>query len=193
MAKAPAPDAPLDESTQRAIFRTGALSTRKPTRFDLAPDAEARAAIARDIGLLDLPRLRLKGEIRPAGARDFVLDAMLDAVVEQPCGVTLAPVRSKLDEAVLRRYVADWTAPSGEEIEMPEDDSEEPMPEVIDLLAVATEALVLALPLYPRAPGAELGEVAAAPEGAAPISDADLKPFAGLAALKDKLGGGEAT
>ena len=57
---------------------------------------------------------------------------------------------------------------------------------MIDLAEVAAEALALALPLYPRAPGAELGTLVAAPDGVAPLSDADLKPFAGLAALARK-------
>lgn len=73
---------------------------------------------------------------------------------------------------------------------MPEDDSVEPLPDVIDVGVVATEALALALPLYPRAEGAELGEAVFTAPGEAPLRDGDLKPFAGLAALKDRLGGG---
>jgi hypothetical protein len=49
---------------------------------------------------------------------------------------------------------------------------------------------VLALPLYPRAPGAALGAITATPPGAAPLGDAELKPFASLAALRTKLEGG---
>ena len=48
---------------------------------------------------------------------------------------------------------------------------------------VALEALELAIPLYPRAPGAELGAVEAIPEGAAALEDEVIKPFAGLADL----------
>ena len=51
------------------------------------------------------------------------------------------------------------------------------------------EALSLSVPEYPRAAEAELGEMTAEPEGAAPISDEDVKPFAGLAGLRDKLSG----
>jgi uncharacterized metal-binding protein YceD (DUF177 family) len=77
--------------------------------------------------------------------------------------VTLTPVRAVIDEPVRRRYVADLPQPDGDEVEMPEDDTLEPMPEVIDLAEVAAEALALALPLYPRAPGAELGSVVLCP------------------------------
>ncbi len=172
------------------VFRSGALSMRKPTRFDLQPDAATRKAIAADLGLLSVAFFQFKGELRPAPNRDFVLEAQLSAWVDQPCVLTLAPVRAEIKEVVKRRYVSDWVEPTGDEVEMPEDDTAEAIPEVIDVGGVAIEALVLALPLYPRATGAELGEVAATPPGAEPLRDADLKPFASLAALKDKMGGG---
>ena len=47
--------------------------------------------------------------------------------------------------------------------------------------------LVLALPDYPRAEGVELGERVFSEEGVKPMKDADAKPFAGLAALKEKM------
>jgi uncharacterized metal-binding protein YceD (DUF177 family) len=73
-------------------------------------------------------------------------------------------VPARIDETVRRRYLADYAEPEGEEVEVPEDDSAEPMPEAIDLAEVLREALALALPPWPRAPGAELGEaVFAAP------------------------------
>jgi uncharacterized metal-binding protein YceD (DUF177 family) len=51
------------------------------------------------------------------------------------------------------------------------------------------EALALALPLYPRAPGAELGEAAFTEPGKPVLRDEDARPFAGLAHLRDKLKG----
>jgi uncharacterized metal-binding protein YceD (DUF177 family) len=173
--------------TRPSRFRTGGLSVRKPTRFDHEASAEERKALAADLGLLSLRKLRLTGEIAPAGRDAMELTARLVAVVDQPCVVTLAAVRTEIDEALRRRFVADLPVPEGDEVEMPEDDTVEPMPEVIDLAEVAAEALALALPLYPRAPGAELGSTVVAPEGVAPLTDAELKPFAGLAALAGKL------
>ncbi len=172
-------------------LRVAGLPNRKPTRFDLRPDAATRAAMAAELGLIALPAFQFRGELRPAGRDDFMLEADLLARVEQPCSVTLVPVGSDISERVTRRYDADFTYPEGDEIEMPEDDTTEPLPEVIDLGAVALEALALALPLYPRAPGAELGEAVFAAPGTAPLRDTDLRPFAGLAALKDRLGGAD--
>jgi uncharacterized metal-binding protein YceD (DUF177 family) len=168
-------------------FRTGALSPRKPTRFSYRPDAEQRARLAADLGLLALYALDLTGEFRPVSRDEMLLEATLTARADQPCGLTLVPVPANVTETVRRRYVAGLATPEGDEIEMPEDDSVEPMPDEIDLSDVAAEALALALPLYPRAPGAELGQVVHAPEGVTPLSDADLKPFAGLQGLAAQL------
>ncbi|NNK79430.1 MAG: DUF177 domain-containing protein, partial [Litoreibacter sp.] len=52
---------------------------------------------------------------------------------------------------------------------------------------IALEALSLALPAYPRAEGAELGETVFSEPGTDPMSDEDAKPFAALAALKNKM------
>jgi uncharacterized metal-binding protein YceD (DUF177 family) len=177
-------DAPPARPTR---FRSGGLSPRKPTRFHYAPDAEARDALAQELGLLALHRMEFVGQITPDGRDAMVLTALLTADCDQPCIVTLAPVRAHISEEVRRRFVAGLTQPEADEMEMPEDDTVEPLPEVIDLAAIAAEALVLALPLYPRAPGAELGSVVHAPEGVAPLADSDLKPFAGLAALAERL------
>jgi uncharacterized metal-binding protein YceD (DUF177 family) len=168
-------------------FRTGGLSPRKPTRFSYHPDAEDRARLAADLGLLALHALELIGDIRPSGRDELVLEATLTARVDQACVVTLTPVPASLSEPVRRRYVAGLTSPEGEEVEMPEDDSVEPMPETIDLAEIATEALMLALPLYPRAAGAALGQAVHAGNGIAPLTDADLKPFAGLQGLAEQL------
>lgn len=193
MARPPQETAPdAAPARPRAVshpLRVAHLPARKPHRFDLAPDGPARAALAAELGLIRLPKLRLKGQIQTDGARDFVLTARLEAEIVQPCIITLAPVPSRVAEDVTRRYVKDWQPPEADEVEMPEDDSLEPLPEVIDLGDVLAEALSLALPLYPRAEGAELEAVDYAPPGADPITDADLKPFAGLAALKQRLEG----
>ena len=186
----PAPVPPVPVPPARPTrFRTGGLSPRKPTRFDYTPDADGREALAQALGLVTLRRLHMKGEITPIGRDELVLTARLQADCDQSCVVTLAPVPARVNEAVRRRYVAGLAMPVGDEVEMPADDETEPLPEVIDLADVAAEALALALPLYPRAKGAELGAVVHAASGIAPITDADMRPFAGLAALAGKLAG----
>lgn len=191
MAKEQPPETAPAPAPYSHPLRVASLATRKPTRFKLIPNAAERAALAATLDLLDLPKVAFIGELRPTGSRDFILEADLQADVVQPCSITLAPVPASVSEKVNRRYMANWIAPEGDEIEMPEDDSVEALPEVIDLGDVLTEALALSLPLYPRAPGAELGEAVFAEPGVEPLKDEALKPFAGLAALKAKLTGSE--
>ena len=165
-------------------YRVAALAARKPTRFDIAPSAEERAALAEWLGITAIPSLALHGELRPSGRSDWTLEASLRARVVQPCVSTLAPVETDISEPVRRRYLADLPDPEGDEVEMPEDDTTESLGADIDVGAVLCEALALALPLYPRAPGvtAEVA-VEAAPPGAAPLAEETRRPFAGLADL----------
>lgn len=175
---------PDDQPTR---LRIADLSTRGPTTFDLAPDAAARAALAAELGIPEIRKLRFAGTVRPQGGRDWRLEATLGATVVQPCVVTLAPVTTRIDEDVARTYIAGFDMPDGGEAEMPEDDSLEPLPAVLDLSAVLAEALALALPAFPRAEGAALGEAVYAADGVDPMTDDDAKPLAGLKALKDRL------
>ncbi len=170
-------------------LRTAGLGARTATPFDLRPNGPQRAALAAYLDIMAIPEMRFRGTITPAGRRDLVLEGVLTARVVQACVVTLDPVTTHLSEQVRRRYVEDFTLPEGDEVEMPEDDGIEPLPQAIDLGEVATEALTLALPLYPKAAGASLGETVHAEDGVTPLRDADLRPFAGLAGLAMKTGG----
>ncbi len=168
-------------------LRVADLSTQKPTPFGLDPDAQARAAIAEALGIVEIRKLRFAGKVAPLGDHDWRLDGQLGATVVQNCVVTLDPVTTRLDEQVARTYVADFIEPEGAEVEMPEDDSVEPIPDAIDLMAVMTEALSLALPAFPRSGEVELGEAIFSASGVTPMSDEEAKPFAGLGALRDQL------
>ncbi|TDL83723.1 DUF177 domain-containing protein [Palleronia sediminis] len=163
---------------------------RRELTFELVPGPEERAALAEALELSALRKLRFAGHLAPEGARDWVLEATLGATVVQPCGITLEPVTTRIDDPVTRRYAAAQTPDRrggeqgpgpGAEIEMPDDTDTEPLPAALDLAGLMAEALALAVPAFPRAPGAELGEIRATAPGAAPIEDAALKPFAGLA------------
>lgn len=172
------------------IIRVAQLSQHKPHGFDLAPDAAALEEMARDLGLSALRKLRFRGTLRADGRRDWLLQAELGATVTQPCVVTLAPVTTRIDETVTRRFSPDHDLAAqepGAETEMPEDDTLEPLEDNIDLRRVMTEALALALPDWPRDAGAELGRISVTEEGIAPMRDEEVKPFAALGALRDKL------
>jgi len=168
-------------------FRMADLATRKATTFNVMPERDALAALATELGIIEIRKLRLEGEIAPQGGRDWKLNATLGATVVQECVVTLEPVVTRIDEPLSRTYVADFEEIEAAEAEMPEDDTVEPIPGVLDLEAVLAEALALALPPFPRAAGAELGQAVYAEDGATPMTDEDAKPFASLGALKAAL------
>jgi uncharacterized metal-binding protein YceD (DUF177 family) len=153
---------------------------RAPISFDLRPDAPERAEIAARLGATAIAKLRLDGRIAPYDG-GHILRARLGATVIQPCSVTLDTVTTRIDEDVVRQYlrVLDMPGP-GTETEMPEDDSVEPAPDVLDLATVLEEALSLALPAFPRAPGAGLGEAVFAAPGIAPMTNEAASPFAVL-------------
>lgn len=163
------------------------LATGRPTPFELIPPPQARKAIAQALGIVGIKKLRFAGKLTPQGKRDWVLQADLGATVVQECVVTLDPVTSRIDEALRRVYLAEIPEIDAAEVEMPEDDTVEALPETLDLAAVMIEALSLALPAYPRSAAADLGDAAFAPPGVTPMSDEDAKPFAGLGALRESL------
>lgn len=167
------------------------LSTRHATAFDLQPDAPEREALAQQLRLLGLKKLRFEGRIEPTGAKGWSLIAKLGATVVQPCVVTLDPVTTRIDEVVERVYLPaaflQIEDEAGAETEMPEDTSTEILGHTISAYDAMIESLVLALPQYPRAGDAELGEAVFAEDGVTPLKDEDTKPFAGLAGLREQL------
>lgn len=172
------------------VLKTAELIQGRSYAFALKPDNDACTRIAAELGIDGLRKLRFEGELRPLGRRDWELRGHLGATVIQPCVVTLAPVTTRIEEDVARIWRADMIPPEGEEVEMPDAVEEEPLGSSIDLGAVMVEALALALPVYPRAEGAELEEARFAEPGVTPMSDEEARPFAGLAALRDRLSGG---
>lgn len=169
------------------IVRLADLPNRKGMHFTLEPNAEERAALARDLGVPSLKKLRFEGKLAPLGKRDWQLTAHLGATVIQDCVVTLEPVTTRIDDQLSRQFVSDFEIPEGDEVEMPEDDSSEPLPETLDLVEVMLEALTLSIPAYPRKDGAGIGSAVFTESGKKPMTDEDARPFAGLAALRDTL------
>lgn len=175
-------------------LRVSGLNTHGATAFNIQPTVKKRAAIAKQLYLTELRKLRFVGKITPTGNADWNLTGDLGATVLQPCVVTLAPVVSRIDIKVSRRFIA---APSqyganqsddtDEEIEIPSGDEIESLGSHINLLAVLTEALSLAMPLYPKAEGANLETTTFTEDGKTPMSDEAARPFAALSALRDKL------
>ena len=169
------------------VLRLADLPTRKDTQINYIPDAEAMKLLATEMDLSALRKMRLEGTLQPLGNKDCQLQARLGATVVQPCVVTLEPVTTRIEETIFRQYLSGWEAPTDAEAEMDGDDTSEPLPEALDLAEIAAEVLALAVPRYPRAEGATLGQTDFTESGIEPMTDEDVKPFAGLASLKAKL------
>ncbi|MEP2640223.1 DUF177 domain-containing protein [Roseobacter sp.] len=168
-------------------LRVSELNQNTVTPFALRPDAATLKALATELDLMGLRKLSLVGDIRAQAGRDWRLTAKLGATVVQPCAVTLDPVTTRIDVPVSRQFLAHFEHDTAPEVEMGDDDSTEPLGAWIEPHHVMIEALVLALPLYPRSTDADLGEQVYAEPGVTPMRDEDARPFAGLAGLRDQL------
>ena len=155
--------------------------------FDISPTAQEAKALARLLDAQAVRKMRFAGKLLHLDKGGWQLDGQLGATVVQTCVVTLDPVTTRIDLPVHRTWLPQAEPMPHDLVLTADDDDEiEPLGERIDLGLVAIEALALALPVYPRAPGA------AVPDPGEDFIDEDPpeKPFAALSALRDKLGSG---
>lgn len=151
----------------------------------IATDDEQREALAERLRVgevqsfeANLVAQRFRGGIRAQGR--------VSGTITQPCVVTGEPVTQRIDEEIDRIFLPGRDeaseATAGAEIFVNLEDDD--LPDYfdgneIDLADVVLEVFALAIDLYPRAEGAELG---AREKGDDP---AESSPFAALRALKN--------
>ncbi|MEL6264576.1 MAG: DUF177 domain-containing protein [Pseudomonadota bacterium] len=169
---------------------TTALVESGGMTVELRPEAGDRAAIAAYLRILSLDSLVFRASLAPQ-LDGWALTGQLAADLAQACVVTLEPVAARVETPVARVWLPGIATPEGNELELREHDDEapEPLGATIDLAQPMIEALALALDPFPRAPDAEHGARVYAPPGAEALTDEAARPFAGLAALKSRLGG----
>ena len=168
-------------------LRVADLPQNAPTPFELRPGAAELETLKQALDLLGLRKLSFVGTVRAQGKRDWILTGKLGATVVQPCVITLEPVTTRVETPVRRVFLADWDEPDDPEFEMPEDDETEALGPEIDPAAIMAEALSLALPQYPRKDDAALDQTAFTEPGKQAMTDDEVKPFAGLAGLRDAM------
>ncbi len=173
--------------TNQMSLRVADLPQNAPTAFELRPDSKTLDTLKSELGLLGLRKLSFVGNLQAHGKRDWQLTGKLGATVIQPCVVTLEPVTTRIETQVKRLFLADWAEPNEPEFEVTDDDETEALKPEIDLGLVMVESLALALPPYPRKEGAHLEQVNYTEPGKQALTDEDVKPFAGLASLRDQL------
>jgi uncharacterized metal-binding protein YceD (DUF177 family) len=149
--------------------------------FALTADEPTRTGIAALAGLAALPRLQAEFDVTPHGRDGLHVIGRVSATVGQTCVVTLEPMQNEVVEDI-NLIFAPPVAPliveeDGTEVEVTAVDAAEPLlGNSVDLGALATEFLILAIDPYPRRTDAVF-EAPATPDEAS-------HPFAALAALK---------
>ena len=156
--------------------------------FDETPTETEHDALGALYDVVSVRKMRFKGEILPFDKDGWLLEGTLGATITQNCVITLERVRTRIDLDI-RRIFTPTTLETETTIALDyeADDETEPLGNEIDLGLIAIEALALAIPEYPRVEGAELDQSDFSPDDTAPIEEEKAKPFAGLAALKEKL------
>jgi Large ribosomal RNA subunit accumulation protein YceD len=156
---------------------------------ELVPDEATRAAVAEVVGVRALPRLEASFDVVRQGRDGLHVTGRVSATVGQTCVVTLEPIENEIEEAIDLVFVPDAAAEIPEDVppasgrsRVADEDGPEPLiGGVVDLGVIATEFLTLGIDPHPRKSGVEFTVPAAA--------DDTPKPFAALAALKNKQGG----
>lgn len=128
----------------------------EPFRQDIEADATERARLAARLDLVTLDRLTARVELVRLDKETFALHAAFEAEFAQSCVVTLDPVGGTASETFSLIYgppeaeeTIGWTA---------EDDvAFEPLTgAAVDVGEAVAQQLALALPLFPRVPGASV-------------------------------------
>ncbi len=160
---------------------------RDGDRLDLVADSVECAATAKRLGLLSLDRL----EAHVALSRDGLkvrASGRLKAALAQACVATGEPVPAHVDEAFELLFLPEpKVGAADEEIELGQGDLDTVFHDgaSIELGSAIADTLALTLDPYPRCAGAE-----AVLKEAGVLTEEEASPFAALAALKTRLGGG---
>jgi len=167
-----------DKSFDSSRIPVTELAGGRSHAFVYRASREDGRQLAGEAGVLRVHGLRLQGHIVQHRNGDWHLDARLQARVVQQCISTLKHLTARINSTVQRTYVADARRMACRvDNRIPDDDSLELLGSMIDLFALAREALILELPLYPRASAATAG-LADIDSG---NTDLETKPLAGLA------------
>jgi uncharacterized metal-binding protein YceD (DUF177 family) len=162
---------------------------RDGDRLDLSADEVECAAIAGRLGLLSLDRFDAHAVLSRDGQK-VRATGRIKASLEQPCVATGEPVPARVDEPFDILFLPEpKTGRADEEIELGAEELDTMFHDgsAIELGSAIVDSLALALDPYPRSAAAD-----AALKEAGVMSEEEAGPFAALAALKERLGGGRA-
>ncbi len=152
--------------------------------FELVPDEATRKRLSDVAGVLAIPSLRVMLEVRPVADDGAEVSGKLEGVVRQNCVVSL----EEFDNPVAENFSVDFAVDPESKAETEDEEEIEDLPDPIidgkiDLGALATEFLILAVDPYPRKPGVAFE----APLAKAGPDEPKRSPFEGLSALKNEI------
>lgn len=152
--------------------------------FELVPDDAARKRLADAAGVLSVKSLKVALEVRPVGDDGADVSGKLEGVVRQNCVVSL----EEFDNPVAENFSVDFATDPESKAETDDQEEIEDLPDPIidgkiDLGALATEFLILAVDPYPRKPGVAFE----APRANEVPDEPKPSPFEGLSALKNRI------
>ena len=175
-----------------SLVRFSEINQSKPFDFHLTLSNKKVAELVKRLDLLSITKVSLVGILSPLSIDKWSLKAELRATVKQKCVVSFKPVKTAVCEPISRTFSPsalqntfeiydDGTSP------VIFDDTLQELNDYIDLNEIIFEELTLMLPLYPKIEGAELGSYSVTEPGAKPLTEENIKPFAQLSEIKDKL------
>ena len=175
-----------------SLVRFSEINQAKTFKFHLPLSKEQILTLMSRLDLLSLKKVSLTGHLSPLDKDKWTLKAELKATVKQKCVVTLKPVQTIVNETVNRTFSPLEAQKSSDLLDdgvsqVFFDDTLQEFNDTIDLLEIIFEELTLLLPLYPKFDGAKLDSYIITEPGKKPLSEKNLKPFAQLSKLKDKL------
>lgn len=181
------PETPTQSPLMEPIPVTRIGQAAKTITLEAGP--EARAALARRFGLIELTAFTARATLRRRTDTGWIeLKGALKASVVQECVVTLEPVAAEV-ESEIDELFDDSREIDGYEVELdPVAEDPEPLEgDVLDVGEVIAQVLSLSIDPYPRAPG--VPPVDRTDGGAGDDAEAEAEgaasPFAALAMLKD--------
>ena len=175
-----------------SLVRFSEINQSKPFEFKLMLSNQKISDLIERLDLLNIKKVSLVGILYPLSLNEWSLKAELRATVKQKCVISFRPVKTIVRVPINRIF-----SPSALQntIEVDDDgtspvifdDTLHELNDEIDLAEIIFEELTLILPLYPKTEGAELGYYSVTEPGAKPLTEENIKPFAQLSELKDKL------
>ena len=175
-----------------SVVRFSEINQAKTFEFNLTLSKEQNLQLIKRLDLLSLKKVSLTGHLSPLDKDKWILKAEIKATVKQKCVITLKPVQTIVNEKVNRTFSTLEAQKSSDMLDdgvsqIFFDDTLQEFKDTIDLLEIIFEELTLLLPLYPKFDGAKLDSYIVTEPGKKPLSEKNLKPFAQLSKLKDKL------